>query len=239
MMLGTEKNSRHGDTDLKYELRRSDRKTLSITVHPDGAVTVSAPRSTGLETIKARVEKRLGWITEKQREFEALRPRTPARRYLSGETHRHLGRQYRLKLDPDCADGVELGRDRLVIGGRHAVSRGAATRALARWRRARAKVVFQERLEAVLKRYRQEGLQQPTLSIRKLDKRWGGLSRDGSRLVLNIRLIEAGVDEIDYVLIHELAHAIHPDHGVGFLDLLQRKLPDWRERKRRLERGLL
>ena len=239
MRLGSAETVRHGDFELEFELRRSDRKTLSITVHPDGSVTVAAPQRTGLDRIKARVRKRLGWITDKQREFEALRPRTPARRYLSGETHRHLGRQYRLKLDAGLPDGVELSRDRIVIGGRNASSRGSAARALANWRRQRAMDVFSERLDAALLRYRPEGVARPTLHVRKLSKRWGGLSRDGSKLVLNIRLIEAAVEEIDYVLAHELAHAVHPDHGAKFTDLLQRKLPDWRLRKQRLERALV
>ena len=55
-------------------------------------------------------------------------------------------------------------------------------------------------------------------------------------MLLNARLIEADRDEIDYVIVHELCHAVHADHGAKFLALLQRKMPDWRERKRGLER---
>ena len=41
-------------------------------------------------------------------------------------------------------------------------------------------------------------------------------------------------DLVDYVLVHELCHLKHLDHGPGFHALMQRSLPDWKERRRRL-----
>ena len=59
------------------------------------------------------------------------------------------------------------------------------------------------------------------------------------KLVLNRDLIRASIQSIDYVIIHELAHAIEPDHGVGWQALMKRLLPDWKERKIELETRLL
>jgi Protein of unknown function DUF45 len=55
----------------------------------------------------------------------------------------------------------------------------------------------------------------------------------------NRDLIRASILSIDYVIIHELAHAIEPDHGVGWQALMKRLLPDWKERKTELETRLL
>ena len=60
----------------------------------------------------------------------------------------------------------------------------------------------------------------------------------GRRLVLNLRLIEAPVDAIDYVITHELCHIPHPNHGLAFFELLDRVMPDWERRKAKLERLL-
>jgi len=64
------------------------------------------------------------------------------------------------------------------------------------------------------------------------------MSRDGRRLVLNTRLVEAPRSSIDYVIVHELCHVIHPHHGPAFFELLQAKMPDWEKRKERLEKAL-
>ena len=66
------------------------------------------------------------------------------------------------------------------------------------------------------------------------EKRWGSLS-PSRRLLLNRRLIEAPVDTIDFVIVHELCHMAEPHHGAAFYRLLDRVMPDWAGRKGRLE----
>ncbi len=72
------------------------------------------------------------------------------------------------------------------------------------------------------------------LIVRHLRQRWGSMSPSG-RLLLNRRLIEAPMDAIDYVITHELCHVAVPHHGPEFFEILNRVLPDWRERKQKLE----
>jgi predicted metal-dependent hydrolase len=61
------------------------------------------------------------------------------------------------------------------------------------------------------------------------------MSADGV-LGLNLDLIRAPIECIDYVIIHELCHLRFPHHGPRFWDLLERVMPDWRKRKTKLER---
>ena len=56
------------------------------------------------------------------------------------------------------------------------------------------------------------------------------------RLMLNVRLMEAPVDCIDYVITHELCHVAPPHHGSGFYKLLEQVMPDWKRRKAQLKR---
>ena len=41
---------------------------------------------------------------------------------------------------------------------------------------------------------------------------------------------------MDYVTLHELVHFVHPDHGPGFYGLMDRLMPDWRQRRKELRR---
>ena len=79
-------------------IRFRRRKDLAIHVHPDRRVTVDAPVGTKLDQVATRVARRSDWIAKQRRFFEKFQPLPPDPAYVSGETHRYLGRQYRLKV---------------------------------------------------------------------------------------------------------------------------------------------
>ncbi len=64
--------------------------------------------------------------------------------------------------------------------------------------------------------------------------RWGSCTKDGT-IFLNPLLIQVSPRCIEYVIAHELCHLVVHNHGPEFYRLLDRAMPDWRERKRRLE----
>jgi predicted metal-dependent hydrolase len=83
---------------IDYSARYSGRKTLAISVHPDGGVEVVAPMGTAQLEIESRLLRRASWVLQQRRYFDQFRPRTPVRHFVGGETHLYLGRQYRLKV---------------------------------------------------------------------------------------------------------------------------------------------
>jgi predicted metal-dependent hydrolase len=97
-----------------------------------------------------------------------------------------------------------------------------------------ARTVFSERLLTQAAPFERKGLKRPRLVVRVLSKRWGSFTPNG-RIVLNVDLIRAAPDLIDYVISHELAHGLHPDHGPDWRNLLTMVMPDWETRKARLE----
>jgi predicted metal-dependent hydrolase len=224
---------RYGDTAIPYTLTFASRKTLGIRVHPDLSVTVVAPKGTQHADIEARLRRRAAWIVRQQRQYERYLPHLPPRQYVSGETHRYLGRQYRLKVVEGEAGEVELGRLYLSITVRDKNDRDRVRDLLDAWYRERAAEVFEERLAACFPKVAHLGVSYPKLSIRAMSTRWGSTSRSG-RITLNVKLIQVPTAYIDYVLFHELCHLQESHHGSAYYRLLDRVLPDWRERREAL-----
>ena len=77
----------------------------------------------------------------------------------------------------------------------------------------------------------------PFLTLRKMKTRWGSMSTSG-RLTLNLELIKAPRECIEYVVYHELCHLHHQNHGPAYYQLLDRTLPDWKRRKEQLEQSM-
>ena len=90
----------YGAQTIPFTLKRSNRRrTLAIHVYPDLSVRVLAPQRAKMAHILELVHKRAAWIVKKQHQFETYLPPVPPREYINGETHRYLGRQYRLQID--------------------------------------------------------------------------------------------------------------------------------------------
>lgn len=226
----------YGERLIRYEIVRRPRKTLEIAVEPDTSVLVTAPVDASLGDIEAKLRKRAAWVTRQQRYFSQFLPRTPERRFLAGETHLYLGRQYRLKVVPHIQQGVKLIRGYIVVQSHRPNQTDVIRDLVQAWYRERAHIKFPERIDICLARFpNPEAFRPKGLIIRQTQQRWGSLSPAG-RLLLNRRLVQAPVDAIDYVVTHELCHTAEPNHGATFFELLGKVMPDWERRKQRLER---
>lgn len=226
-----------GSQAIEYELQFMQRKTLSISVHPDLSVLVKAPDGTKLEDIEKRVHKRSRWILSQQRRFEIYLPDVPPRKYVSGESHRFLGRQYRLKaikIATNEKEHIKLSRQFLEIYS-HNTNPSNVRELVEEWYRNQASQIFQDRLTACYGKLSREKILFPKIIIRRMQSSWGSCSAKGA-ISLNIKLIQVTKEYIDYVLIHELCHLKYLHHEPEFYKLLSRILPDWKRKKEKLDR---
>lgn len=228
----------YGSAVIEYGLERSTRRTLSIAVLPNCTVQVHAPIEASPDDIDARVRRRARWILRQQRRFAEFRPRTPPRRYLGGETHRYLGRQYRLKIVRALQDRVTLRAGRLVVETTRPRDNGWIRTLVRRWLRTRAKMILRERFDAAASVVAALDITRPGFQVLAMKKRWGSHTKSG-RVLLNESLIAARRECIDYVIVHELCHVVEPNHSHRFFRLLRRFMPDWERRKELLERSTI
>ena len=239
----THRTVKYGGQSILYSVvKRPSRRTLGIEVHPDGRVLVLAPPGCDESTIAERVLRRVRWISRQLVMFSRYEPRTVPRQYLSGECHRYLGRQYRLRISGgDCGAPeakVKLTRGELVVSGPRRPSREKVKELLQNWYLKRAAEIFESIATQTFQTFAQRGIAPPQIAIREMKRRWGSLSPRG-QMTLNLRLIQAPRRCIEYVVVHELCHLVHRDHSRSFFRLLRQAMPDWEARKQRLEEYLL
>jgi predicted metal-dependent hydrolase len=225
----------YGSKNISFALEYSPRKTLAIEVHPDSSIIVKAPTDATIESIESKVIHRAAWIAKQQRQFDRYAPPLPAPECVSGEGYRYLGRQYRLKLIESSIDKIRIWQGRLEINTPTPFNREHVERAISNWFRDRATSIFAERYQHCTKLVVPYGILPGKIGfeLRTMSKRWGSCTPAG-RIFLNPLLISAPKECIDYVIIHELCHLRFPNHSTSFYNLLERILPDWRERQKRL-----
>lgn len=225
----------YGKTLIDYSLEFAERKTLGIKVYPDKSVKVIAPKGSSIDQVRQKVKKKASWIIKQQDFFLSFHPLTPARRFISGETHLYLGRQYRLKLYNSKEESVKLAGGYIQVSAKNIEDKRLVEVLLKRWYKEKADKHFNQLFEMLKPISKNFYNSEPTLTYRWMQKRWGSCDKNG-KIHLNLELIKTPKKCIEYVIVHELCHLKYLNHSNAFYGLLEKVYPDWRETKDRLER---
>jgi predicted metal-dependent hydrolase len=225
----------YGNTIIEYQLTYTERETLAIHVHPDTRVTVEAPLGSEFAEIEKRLHKRAAWILRQQRNFRRYSFDIPPRKYVSGETHRYLGKQYQLKViqSEDGKEYVKIDREHILVCVRDKNDKVRVKKFLVNWFRRQALKVFGEQLEIWYPRFERFGIKHPKVYIREMRSRWGSCTEAG-KMTLNLKLVMVPKQFIDYIMVHELCHLIEHNHSQAFYALMSKVMPGWEEQRERL-----
>jgi predicted metal-dependent hydrolase len=223
-----------GSRTIDFRLVYSDRKSLGITVTPEMEVLVKAPADTTIEKVKEKIRKKAPWIIKQQSFFLSFQPKTPNRKYISGETHLYLGRQYRLQIEIGQLESVKLKGKFIVVTS----SEKSRTKSLLHdWYMQHARTKLHEVAAPLIDKFKKHKVEPSSIVLRDMPTRWGSCTPKG-KIILNPELIKAPKGCIEYVVIHELCHLIHHDHTQKFLDLQIKEMKDWEKWKMKLEKLL-
>jgi len=211
---------------IELELVERRVKRLSLRVSPpDGRVRLTVPHGTPGSLIRSTVAERAAWIARHQQRFRAL-PQPHAARYETGETHYYAGEPYRLELRPGAPRRVTLEGRRLVMGVGPACDAAARERRLERWYRER----LQESLPPLVERWAARlEVPVPHVGVKRMKTRWGSCNPRAARVWFALALARRRPELVAYIVVHEVAHLLVPDHGPRFKALMSRHVPRWRE----------
>jgi predicted metal-dependent hydrolase len=214
---------------LDYEVVHSERKTIRITVERDRKVVVRVPKLASEKTVSAAVESKRFWIWEKVRDPHKYPDPSPRKEYVTGETFLFLGQQYGLSLTRPQAGAVRLvGKDFEMA----AADRRNGDAVFRAWYLAQAKEKLRPRIAALAS---EMGVGFSRIWVRDLKYRWGSCTPGGT-LTFNWRIIQAPMIVVDYLIVHELAHVLEPNHSQDFWNIVAVHSPAWAKAKDWLRR---
>lgn len=223
-----------GSKRIDFKLEYADRKSLGITVTSDMDVLVRAPVDTSIELIREKMRKKAPWIIKQQSFFLSFHPKTPTRKYVGGETHLYLGRQYRLKINIGETECVKLKAGFIEVDTK---DKARVKELVIDWYMHNARAKFKSIAQPLIERFKRFDVEPSSIVLRDMPTRWGSCTPKG-KIILNPELVKAPKACIEYVIIHELCHLVHHDHTQKFIDLQTKEMPDWEKWKLKLERLL-
>ena len=224
---------------LEYTLERKNVKNVNLHVRKDGSVYVSANAFVSAHQVDDFLVSKAHFILNAQRRFRMQAEMRPQpKQYVSGETFYIQGRALRLKV-------TQASRNRTFTDGVHIFLElkdlsdcTKRQRMVSNFLDQQCRDVFGGIVQEIYPVFQKYDVAMPVVRIREMDTRWGScLARKGI-ITLNKRLLEAPRNCIEYVVMHEFCHFIHPNHSKHFYGFLSMLMPDWRERKALLDRNI-
>jgi predicted metal-dependent hydrolase len=211
----------------EYKVVYSDRKTLSIIVERDRSLLVRAPRNLSAEEIQQLVDEKKLWIYEKIRHPQKYPPEPVKKEFTTGETILYLGRNYRLEITEDVAEGIHFD-SRFYISRRQ---KSHAAELFQTWYMERAR----EKLLPRIRHFAETmGVAYERLLISDLKYRWASCTPKNN-LNFNWRIIKAPMNVVDYLIVHELAHLLEPNHTAKFWNIIAVQVPEFEKPKKWLK----
>lgn len=94
--------------------------------------------------------------------------------------------------------------------------------------------IYEDRLNYWYKTF-EENIPTPNLKIRKMTSRWGVCNIKNKNVTLNLELSKYDIEALNYVIVHELSHFIHPNHSKEFWSLVYKYYPNYKEVRKYLK----
>lgn len=210
-------------TYVPIDIVLKDVSNLTLKVNSDGSVRMTAPTGTEERALRTFAERHRVWL---ERRLSERVNHDPA------GTIRLEGNVLLLEhMQTERKSGVEYSSGRIVVSG---CSDTARQKAFDVWWRSRVIAVCSQYLAKWYPVLAKRGYTKPEISVRKMKSVWGSCTPKTGRIRFNYYLLCAPRAEIEYVVLHELAHLAFPNHGRRFRAFMTEHMPDWDERRKKL-----
>jgi predicted metal-dependent hydrolase len=230
-------NRTHNIEGIEFKVLYSRRRTLGISVRPDSSVVVRVPFLTSFKTISRIVQQKSSWIIKHREGYREKEKSNLTRMYVNGETHLFRGVENILKIEKSGKPYVRLYNGTIELGLDKTEDPNAVKRLLYKGYKDEAMKVFPDMLIKAMKNHDKQMFKPAGLRIRTMKSRWGSCSNKGI-ITLSTELIKLPDLFIEYVIIHELCHLKHHNHGTGYYKLLSELFPDWKTVRKELRKNI-
>ena len=217
---------------LEYTLIRKSVKNINMRIKSDGQIWVSAngfvPAKYIDNFVLSQEEKFVKILTKYEKKREN---RIKPLQYISGEKVRILGEELHLLLEETKIEGVYKFGNFLILRVKDTSDFDRKEKVMKKWLKNLQKEVFEEICKEVYPLFKPYGVKYPLVKIRDMKSRWGSCQPQKRTITLNGKMIFGPKAAIEYVILHEFAHFIHPNHSKDFYAFVESLMPDWKARK--------
>lgn len=221
---------------LEYHLIRKPVKNINLRIKSDGQILISANSAVPADYLDDFVKRKQDFIFRALEDYQKRRKNEPAvpKKYETGEGVDILGKRYRLIVTEGEKESVRIDGDCLNLVVKDKENFKKREKMFGVWQKNLQRAAYDEICREIYRLFERYGIAYPEVKIRSMTSRWGSCQPVKGIITLNSKLIQKPKRCIEYVVLHEFAHFIHPNHSKDFYAFVEMLMPDWKERKEEL-----
>jgi len=222
---------------IEYELERKTVKNINLRIRRDLSVYVSAGSRVPLKRIEEFILSKAEFILNSREHYRKLSENvSQTKRYIDGEKIIIFGYEYSLKVTEGKSNTATIEGNEIILTVKNTEDYELKKRIIENKKRELCIIKITGICRKVYPEFKKYGIAFPELKFRKMTSKWGICRPTKGILTFNTALSEATVEAIYYVVVHEFTHFLEANHSKKFYDRLEAFMPDWKERKKLLER---
>lgn len=221
-------------TKLPVAVSLKKMKNIRLKVFPSGEIKLSAPIGTPEPWITDYLTNKTPWIEGKLDLFIQTRAIEKEEHYISGSSTRILGQQLTIQVLKARRKQI-IRKDSVLYVYTNETDQHKIDKQVNNWWQQASKRYFEDIVNRLYPIIEKHGIDRPSVCVKKMRTLWGSCSRKKQKVNLNFYLYKASVPCVEYVILHELSHFLHPYHNKDFYDFITIHMPDWQDRKKQLD----
>ena len=221
---------------IEYDLRRKKVKNINLRIKRDMSVLVSANERVPIATVEAFIQSKSTLILRALDKYKEFAKKADVTQELKdGDNIQFFGNMLQLKVIEDRTNRAEIAGELILLRVKDISSTELKKKTLLSLFDPILREKITQLCKAVYPTFAKTCGTFPELRFRHMRSRWGSCAPQKGILTFNYSLVHAPEDCIEYVVYHEFTHFLHPNHSKSFYASLSRHIPDYKERKKRLE----
>src|SRR5215208_3187858 len=227
-MIQQKDKVKYGTTTIPYHIIKTRRiKTSELIVDAD-TITVRTPYNKDKAEIRRLILDKASWILKKQKERRETKPELIKPSFKENTTLPYFGKNYPIIINKNQAtNNLEVVDGKFEVNVKSAkLSRNVLKKLYEDWLIEKAQEIFEDKVKRYSKRI---GVRVKQIAIKNLRNRWGSLTNKGV-VNLNLNLVKAPEDVIEYVVLHELCHLKIKEHSHHYWDFLHKYMPNYHDK---------
>ena len=206
---------------MEYTITKKKIKNFILRIYPDSSIAVSAPLHASDREIENFVLSKKAWI---EKTLEKVKK-------LKDDSIKILGKNVEKKVIQSDLERISLTDRNIFIYSKN-IEEIEIEKKFLEWKYNKLKEIIEEAIEKYTKLLNTEI---NYYKIKKLSSAWGIYHRRENYISFNIDLIEKDIESIDYVVLHEICHIFYMDHQKKFWTLVEKYMPDYKIRRKKLK----
>ena len=225
------------DREIEYDLQRKRVKNINLRIKPNKTITVSANPRVPENRIERFIIEKQEFILRALEKYGKTQKSLPKpKQYIDGETVKVFGQDFALKVFLAKKNYVETDDSFIKLYVRSIDDLSLKKKVLEKWLYNQLEETVTNFCKIIYPAFKKYCGDFPTIKFRKMTSRWGSCNFVRKILTFNYALINAPIESVEYVVYHEFTHFIEPNHSKKFYLALSNFLPNYKERKKKLQK---